>query len=220
MDDALRVDAIERRQALADFRAAADAGRHQREPVEGARRIALSERGGNMREPRMKQERLGFAKDLRDGVQEAGEERDVGFHRAGRVEQGDESERLDLAPAEFEVERFAAMRDAEPDRRAQVEPSAAPARALAAREPRPHHPRETFGQLRGLGALPIPYECRDVLPGHRLLRRRASMPPAAISRSAFGSSALADVGRFLSLIGRRRGHAGNGGASGRRAPRR
>ena len=124
MDDAPRVDAIERRQALADFRAAADARGHQSEPVERARRIALSERGGNMRKPRMKQERLGFAEDLSDGVQEAGEERDIGFHRAGGVEQGDEPERLDLAPAEFEVERFAAMGDAEPDRRAQVEPPA------------------------------------------------------------------------------------------------
>ena len=92
------------------------------------------------------------------------------------------------------------MGDAEPDRRAQVEPSAAPARALAAREPRPHHPRETFGQLDGSGALPIPYECRDVLPGHRLLRGRSTMSPAAVSRSAFGSSAPADMGRFMSLI--------------------
>ena len=85
MDDAPRVDAIERRQALADFRAAPDASRHQRKPVERAPRIALSERRGNMRKPRMKQEGLGFAKDLSDGVQEAGEERDIGFHRAGRV---------------------------------------------------------------------------------------------------------------------------------------
>ena len=131
MDDAPRMHAIERRQALADLCAAADAGGHQSEPVERARRIAFSQRGRNMREPRMKKERLGFAKDLRDGVKEAGEERDVGFHRARRVEQGDKPQRLDLAPAEFEVERFAAVGDAEPDRRAQVEPSAAPARALA-----------------------------------------------------------------------------------------
>ena len=85
MDDAPRVHAIEGRQTLADFCAAADAGGHQSEPVERARRIALSERGGNMRKPSMEQERLGFAKDLSDSVQEAGEERDVGFHRAGRV---------------------------------------------------------------------------------------------------------------------------------------
>ena len=96
------------------------------------------------------------------------------------------------------------MGDAEPDRRAQVEPPAAPSRALATREPRPHHAREAFGELRGLGALPLPYECRDVLLGDRLLRRRASMPPAAISRSAFGSSASADMGRLLSLIVRAR----------------
>src|SRR5271163_634145 len=153
-----------------------------------------------MRKPGMKQERLGFAKDLSDGVQEAGEERDIGFHRARCVEQGDEPERLDLAPPELEVERFTAMGDAEPDRRAQVEPPSAPARALATREPRPHHPRETFGQLDGSGALPIPYECRDVLFGYRLLRRRPAMSPAAISRSAFRSSARADVGRLLSLI--------------------
>src|SRR5271170_5012814 len=89
MDDAPRVDAIERRQALADLCTAPDAGRHQRKPVESARRIALSERGGNMRKPGMKQEGLGFAKDLSDGVQEAGEERDIGFHRARCVEQGD-----------------------------------------------------------------------------------------------------------------------------------
>src|SRR5580698_7630578 len=98
-----------------------------------------------MRKPRMEQKRLGFAKDLRDRVQETSEERDIGFHRAGRVEQGDESERLDLAPAELEVERFPAMGDTEPDRCAQVEPSAAPARTLATREPRPHHARKTLG---------------------------------------------------------------------------
>jgi hypothetical protein len=85
MNDALRVHSIERRQTLADFCAAADASRHQSEPVESLCRIALSERGGNVCKPRMKEERLGFAKDLRDGVQEAGEERDIGFHRAGRV---------------------------------------------------------------------------------------------------------------------------------------
>src|SRR5271163_3381064 len=96
------------------------------------------------------------------------------------------------------------MRDAEPNRRAQVEPLAAPAWALATCEPRPHHPRETFGQLNSSGALPIPYECRDILPRHRLLRRCASMSPPAIRRSAFGSSAPADVGRFMSLIVRAR----------------
>ena len=85
MDDALGVDAIERRQTLADLCAAADAGGHQSEPVERPRRITLLERRGNMGEPRMKQERLGFAKDLSHGVQEAGEERDIGFHRAGCV---------------------------------------------------------------------------------------------------------------------------------------
>src|SRR3984957_14872872 len=138
-----------------------------------------------MRKARMKEERLGFMKDLRDGVQEAGEERNVGFHGSRRVEQSHESERLDLAPAEFEVERFAAMGDAEPDRCAQVESPAAPTHALAAREPRPHHAGKAFGELRGSGALLIPYECRDVLPGHRVLRRRASMSPAPISRSAF-----------------------------------
>ena len=89
MDDAPRVHAIERRQALADLCAAADAGRHQSEPVERAPRIALFERGGNMRKPGMKQERLGFTKHLSDGVQEAGEERDVRIpsirtRRAGR----------------------------------------------------------------------------------------------------------------------------------------
>jgi hypothetical protein len=117
MNNAPRVHTIERREALSDLCASTDASRHQSESVESFRRIALPERGGNVRKPRMKEERLGFAKNLRDGVQEAGEECDIRFHRAGRVEQGDESERLDLAPAEFEVDGFAAMGDAEPDRR-------------------------------------------------------------------------------------------------------
>ena len=146
MDDAPRVDAVERRQARTDLCAAADAGRHQSEPVEYARRIALFERRGNMRKPCMEQERLGFAEDLSDSMQEAGEERDIGFHIQPDVsQQGDEFERLDLAPAELEVERFPAMGDTEPDRCAQVEPSAAPARTLATREPRPHHARKTLG---------------------------------------------------------------------------
>ena len=96
------------------------------------------------------------------------------------------------------------MGDAEPDRRAQVEPPAAPSRALATREPRPHHAGKAFGKLRGLGALLLPHECRDVLLGYRLLRRCAPMSPAAISRSAFGSSAPADLGRLLPLIVRAR----------------
>src|SRR3984957_20683892 len=143
-----------------------------------------------MRKPRMKEERLGFAKDLSDGVQEAGEERNVGFHGPRRVEQCDESERLDLAAAKSEVERFAAMRNAEPNGRAQVEPSAAPARALATREPRPHHAGKAFGKLRRLRALPIAHERRDILPGYRLLRRRAFMSAAALNRRAFGSGAF------------------------------
>ena len=116
-----------------------------------------------MRKPRMKQERLGFAKDLCDGVQEADEERNVGFHRAGRIEQDDEFERLDLAPAKFEVERLAAMGDAEADSRAQVEPPTAPSRAFAASEPRPHHPSKPFGKLPDLRALPLSHESGDVL---------------------------------------------------------
>src|SRR5580698_2790960 len=155
-----------------------------------------------MPKPRMEQKRLGFAKDLRDRVQETSEERDIGFHRAGRVEQGNESQRLDLAPAEFEVERFAAMSDAEPDRRAQVESPTAATRAFAKGEPRPHHPRETFGKLRGLGALPLADERRDILPRYRLLRRRPAAPAAALRWSALRRRRSADMGRILLLLAR------------------
>jgi hypothetical protein len=70
----------------------------------------------------MKQERLGLAKRLAHRVQEAGEEGDIGLHRAGGVEQRHKPQRLDLASAELEVERLPAMGDAEPDRRPEVEP--------------------------------------------------------------------------------------------------
>ncbi len=88
------------------------------------------------------------------------------------------------------------MGDAEPDRRPEVEPPPAPARALAPREPRPHRAREPFGDLGGLGALPLALERRDVLLRHRLLRRRAAAPPAAVRGGVLAPAGAADAGRL------------------------
>ena len=60
MDDPPRVPAVEGGEALADLRAAADALRHQRQPVERAGGIALAQRRRHMREAGMEQERLGL----------------------------------------------------------------------------------------------------------------------------------------------------------------
>src|SRR5271166_3706358 len=98
-----------------------------------------------MRKSGVKQKRLRLAKDMGDRVQETGEESYIGLHRAGGVEQRHQSQRLDLAPAEFEVERLAAVGDAEPDRRSEVEPPPPPASSLAPREPGAHRAREPFG---------------------------------------------------------------------------
>src|SRR5580704_7616772 len=56
VDHAPRVPAIERRKALADARAAADALRHQRELVDRARHIAVAQRRRYVREPGVKNE--------------------------------------------------------------------------------------------------------------------------------------------------------------------
>ena len=146
IDHAPRVPAIEGGEALADAGAAADALRHQREPVDRARHVAVAQRRRDMREPRVEHEGLGLAEGIDHAVQEAHEERGVEAHRAGGVEQHDQPQRLDLAPPPDEIDRRAAMRDAAVDGAAQVEPPPAPARLLAAHQPRPHGAGEPRGE--------------------------------------------------------------------------
>ena len=86
----------------------------------------------------MEDERLGLAEGVDHAVQEADEERGVEAHRAGGVEQHDEAQRLDLAPAPDELDRRSAMGDVAVDGAAQIEAPAAPPRPLAAHQPRPH----------------------------------------------------------------------------------
>src|SRR5262245_21397676 len=71
IDDAGRVPAIERGEAVADARAAANALRHQRQPVDRARHVAVAQPGRDMRQPGVEHERLRLAEGIDHAVQEA-----------------------------------------------------------------------------------------------------------------------------------------------------
>ena len=92
----------------------------------------------------MKQERLGLAKLIQHTVNEAQEHGGVHAHRAGGIEQHDQTQRLLLALPLDQADRHATMADIAVDRSSQVEPVAAPPRQIAAGQPRPHG----FGQPR------------------------------------------------------------------------
>ena len=83
-------------EALADPGAAARPLRHHRQPVERALRVALLHGVGHMDQPRVEQERLGLAELVEHAVDEAQEDRRIHAHRARRVEQHHQPERLSL----------------------------------------------------------------------------------------------------------------------------
>src|SRR6202161_4098269 len=87
IDDAPRMPAIEGGEAFADPGAAADALRHQRQLLDGARHIAVTQRRRHMGEAGVKDERFGFAKRIDHAVQEADEKTGVEAHRARGIEQ-------------------------------------------------------------------------------------------------------------------------------------
>ena len=180
MDDALRVGAVELREAIANPRAAADALRHQRKPIERALRMALAQRRGHMRKPRMEEESFGFRKRLRHRVQEAREHRHVQLHGAGSVEQRNDPKRLPLPSPELEVNRLAAARDRASQRCPQVDSPAFLASALPPRHARAHRTQEPFGKGERLFALRPGREPGEVLPGERFLRRRAALARVAL----------------------------------------
>ena len=86
----------------------------------------------------MEQERLGLAKLIEHAVDEAQEHAGIHAHRAGGVEQHDETQRLFLALPFDQADRHAAMADIAVDGPAQIEPVAAPPRQIAAGQPRAH----------------------------------------------------------------------------------
>ncbi len=88
---------------------------------------------------------------------------DIEFHRARGVEQRDEPQRLGFALAKLQVDRLAAARDRAADRRAQVEPAAFRAGALAAGEARAHGAGETLGERMRLGAFTLACQLGEVL---------------------------------------------------------
>src|SRR5580704_5779530 len=151
IDDAPGVPAIEGGQTLADLRAAADALRHQRQPLHGARDVAVAQRRRDVREAGVEHERLGFAKRIDDAVQEADKERGVEAHRARRIEQDHEPQRFDLASAPGEIERHAAMGDIAMNGAAKIDAPTAAADLVAAHQPRAHDPGEPRRQRVGGG---------------------------------------------------------------------
>ncbi len=155
--------AIEVGQALADPRAAADALRHQREPVDRPPDIPLPQRARDVHETSMEDERLGLAKGVDHRVDEAHEESGVGLHRARRVEQQHETQRTMLAPPPDEIDRRSAMADAPMDRAPDVEPPAAAPSALAPHQSRAHAPCQPLGERVNLGRLLAIGDVADVL---------------------------------------------------------
>src|SRR5580704_6486960 len=142
IDDAPGVPAIEGGEALADSRTAADALRHQRQLLDRACHVAIAQRRRDVSEAGVEHERFGFAERIDHTVQEANEERGVEAHRAGGIEQHDEAQRFDLAPAPSEFERHSAVRHIAMNGAAQIEPPAAAADLVAPHEARPHDASE------------------------------------------------------------------------------
>src|SRR5207302_7007978 len=122
MDHARCVPAVEGLQALADPGAAACALRHDRETIECARSVLFLHRVGDVRQPRVEQERLGLAKLVEYAMDEAQEYARVHAHRTRGIEQHDEPERLCLALAPDEVDRHAAMADTAVNGSTQLDP--------------------------------------------------------------------------------------------------
>src|SRR5262245_744032 len=133
-----------------------------------------------MRKPGVEDERLGFAEGVDHAMQEAHEERRVEIHRTRGVEQHYEPQRLYLAAAPDQIERRPALRHVAMDGAADVEPLSAPARLLAANEPRPHRPRQALGQRVHLGDLVRIDDVADVYAPKIFGARRAFAPPAGI----------------------------------------
>ena len=163
IDDAGAVPAVELGKTLTDPRAAADALRHQREPVDRAPDVPFPERARNVDEMGVEDERFRLAKGVDHSVDEADEEGRVGLHRTGRVEQQDEAERPMPALPPDEVDRRPAMADAAVDGAPQVEPPSAAPRPFAPHETRPHAPREAFGERMNLRRLLAVGDMPDVL---------------------------------------------------------
>src|SRR5580698_8016931 len=121
IDDAPRMPAIEGGEAFADPRSAADALCHQRQLLDRGCHVAIAQRRRDVGEAGVEHERFGFAERVDDTVQEANEERGVEAHRARRIEQHHEPQRLYLAPPPGEIEGHAAMRDIAMNGAAQIE---------------------------------------------------------------------------------------------------
>src|SRR5271170_7265646 len=138
IDDAPRVPTVERSEAFADARAAADALSHQRQFVDGAGYVAIAQRRRDVREPGVKDEGFGFAEAVDDAMQEADKKRRVEAHRTRSVEQDDEPQRFDLAATPGQLDQSAAVGDVAMDSTAQIEAAAAAGNLLAANKPRSH----------------------------------------------------------------------------------
>ena len=140
----------------------------------------------------MEHEGLGFAEAVDDAVQKADKKRGVEAHRARGVEQHDETQRLDLAPAPGELDQRAAMGDVAVDGAAQIEPAAAAADLLAADEPRAHGAGKTRGKRMGCGDFVGIGDVAQV--GCRQhLRARSAFAAAAASRGTFTVAVMAPL---------------------------
>src|SRR4029077_4394208 len=96
-----------------------------------------------MGKPGMEDKGFRFAESIDHAMQEADEKSCVKAHGAGRVEQENEPQRLDLAAEQGEFHQRAPMRDISMNGPAQIETSSAPADALTPHQTGSHRARKT-----------------------------------------------------------------------------
>src|SRR4029077_21288049 len=96
-----------------------------------------------MGEPGMEDKSFRLAESIDHAMQETDEKSCVKAHGAGRVEQENEPQRLDLAGGPGEFHTAAPMRDISMNGPAQIETSSAPADALTPPQPGSHRARKT-----------------------------------------------------------------------------
>ncbi len=204
MDDALGVvPAIERGEALADARAAADTFRQQRQALQRAGDVPLAHGRRHVHQAGVEQERLGLAEMVEHTVDEADEHAGVEAHGARRVEQHHQPQRLSLLLAPHELDRHAAVADVAADGTAQVDAAALQARALAAGEARAHGAGEAGGQCVRLGNGVGVGELAEVGLGQPLGARGAFHAAAGVALggriASLARHLVAEAGAFLAV---------------------
>lgn len=121
---------------LADARAAGPVVDHHGRSSDGVVDVAAAQVARDARQAGAEDEALDAVEAVRDGVHKVQQHARIRLHRPADVAQHDDGARLFLRPLEAQVEQFAVVAQAPPDRRAQVQQA-----AFFARRAPPHRPR-------------------------------------------------------------------------------